>query len=93
MDCFQFYSSLKQGISSQSEDSDESMGEDEFPDYDFGAQFEGELVRCCKEHHSDANFTADVRALKERCHTFLMDLINEAEKRLPTNKDIFLGMS
>lgn len=46
----------------------------------FGEQFEGELARCCKEHQSNAVFAADVRALKERCHTFLMDLINETEK-------------
>lgn len=60
---------------------------------DFGVHFEGELDRCCKEHDADAKFTADVRALKERCQMFLMNLIEETEKRLPTKKGIFQGMS
>lgn len=58
---------------------------------DFGAQIVSELVRYCKEHQANVNFSAAVQRAKEHCQEFLSDLLKEGEKRLPANKAIFQG--
>lgn len=58
---------------------------------DFGAQFVSELLRC---QHQESNLNkAAMQGLKQRFQEFLMDLLKEVEKRLPSNQAIFQGMS
>ena len=60
---------------------------------DFGSKFLSEALRCSLEHQNNSEFAIQLQNVKERCKRFLQDLIVQVEARLPTNKEIFSGLS
>ena len=60
---------------------------------DFGSKFQSESLRCCREHVSNPNFAVQLLNAKERCKTFMLELLNQIEKRLPANKEVFSSLS
>ena len=60
---------------------------------DFGGQFAIALQECSKERESNIDFGDAIKNLKVRCQDFLCNLIEEVEKRLPSNKEIFRGLA
>lgn len=59
---------------------------------DFGACFAAELSRCCKSGGSTVNEMV-AQTLKQRCQDFLNALLREVEHRLPSNQQLFQGIS
>ena len=59
---------------------------------DFGAKFESESLRCIRKHEA-SDFSTHLIKVKERCRMFLLELIAQIEQRLPTNRNIFAGLS
>ena len=62
---------------------------------DFGSKFHSESIRCGHEHRNSSNFNFSIQLqnVQDRCQKFLLQLIEQIEQRLPSNKDIFAGLS
>ena len=62
---------------------------------DFGSKLNSESIRCSHEHRnsSNSNFSVQLRYIQDRCQNFLLQRIEQNEQRLPSNKDIFAGLS
>ena len=59
---------------------------------DLGAKFESESLHCIRKHEA-SDFSTHLIKVKERCRMFLQELIAQIEQRLPTNRNIFAGLS
>ena len=61
---------------------------------DFEPKFDSESIRCSHEHRnsSNINFSVQLRNVQDRCHKFLLQLVEQIEQRLPSDKDIFSGV-
>lgn len=57
---------------------------------DYGAKFVSELARIEREHKLPESVGKEV---KLRCQTFLLELLDQVEKRLPDVKSIFQGLA
>ncbi|CAK8684938.1 unnamed protein product [Clavelina lepadiformis] len=59
----------------------------------YDTRFQSELLRCKRENAGNPQFMVSVELLLERCMQFLMELLIQVEKRLPSSKQIFQGLS
>lgn len=59
---------------------------------EFGAHFQSEALRCVHESKNGPSFGERVERLKERCHEFLLEVLQQVQTRLPQNKAIFQGL-
>jgi hypothetical protein len=60
---------------------------------EFGAHFLSECARCQREKEPGSNFESSLEAMKQRSLAFLKELLAQVERRLPSNKEIFRGLS
>ena len=62
---------------------------------DFGSKFHSKSIRCSHEHRnsSNSNFSVKLQNVQDRCQSFFLELIEQIERRLFSDKDIFSGLS
>ena len=60
---------------------------------DYGAKFVFEAAALLRTSNNDENTARRVREMYNRCHSMLLEAAAQVQKRLPSSKDIFNGLS
>ena len=60
---------------------------------DYGAKFVFEAAALLRSQKNDENTARRVRETYSRCHSMLLEAAAQVQKRLPSSKDIFHGLS